>query len=151
MLREQLSEALTVAMKAREQRKVATVRLILAAIKDRDIAARTGGSDESVSEQQIQQILLRMIRQRRESIAAYEQAGRLELAEQEREEIDIVESFLPRQMGEAEIKEACQAVVAEAGAESLKDIGRVMSVLKERFAGRMDFGKASAAVKALLS
>lgn len=151
MLREKLGEALKAAMKSRDQRKTSTVRLILAAIKDRDIAARTDGSDESVSDPEIQLILARMIRQRRESIAAYEQGGRLELAEQEREEIEIVESFLPRQMDQAEIQKACDKVVAEIEAGSLKDIGKVMSALKRQYSGRMDFGKASVAVKSLLS
>ena len=151
MLRDQLKEALTVAMKARHKRKTSTVRLILAAIQDRDIAARGSGSEEVVSDQEIQQILSKMVRQRHESIAAYEGAGRLELAEQERQEIEIVESFLPRQLDDGEIARACRDTVDEVGAESLKDIGKVMTALKDRFAGRMDFGKASASVKEMLS
>ncbi len=151
MLRDELKKALTGAMKARDQRKTSTVRLILAAIQDRDIAARSGGSEAKVSDQEIQQILSKMVRQRHESIAAYEGAGRLELAEQERQEIEIVESFLPRQLDAGEIAQACREIVDEVGAESLKDIGKVMTALKDRFAGRMDFGKASASVKEMLS
>ena len=151
MLREQLKEALTEAMTARDQRKTATVRLILAAIKDRDIAARSAGSEDLVEDDDIREILAKMVRQRGESIAAYEAAGRTELVEQERQEIEIVRSFLPRQMTQEEIEAACREAAAEVGAERLKDIGRVMSALKSRYAGRMDFGKASACVKALLS
>lgn len=151
MLRDKLSDALKEAMKARDRRRVATVRLILAAIKDREIAGRTSGDGESVGDDDVLQILAKMVRQRRESIEAYEQAGRIELAEQERAEIGIVESFMPQQLSAAEIADICKAVVDETGASGLKDIGRVMGALKARYAGQMDFGKASATVKQLLA
>jgi len=151
MLREQLNDALKDAMKARDQRKTATIRLILAAIKDRDIAARSAGSEEVVDDDGIREIMAKMVRQRGESIAAYEEAGRTELADQEREEIEILKSFLPRQMSDEEIEAVCREAIEEVGAERLKDIGRVMGLLKSRYAGQMDFGKASACVKSLLS
>jgi len=151
MLRDKLSDALKEAMKARDRCRIATIRLILAAIKDREIAGRTSGDGESVGDDDVLQILAKMVRQRRESIEAYEQAGRIELAEQERAEIGIVESFMPQQLSEAEIGDICKAVVDETGASGLKDIGRVMGALKARYAGQMDFGKASATVKQLLA
>jgi len=151
MVRDDLAASLKEAMKAKDKRKTATLRLILAAIKDRDIAARSDGNGDGVSDEEILQILAKMIRQRRESITMYEEGGRLELAEQEREEIGIIEQFLPRQMDEAEIETACARVIEETGACCLKDIGRVMGALKSRHAGEMDFAKASAVVKRLLS
>ncbi|MDA8232409.1 MAG: GatB/YqeY domain-containing protein [Magnetospirillum sp.] len=150
MLRQQLNDALKTAMLSKDVRTVSTVRLILAALKDRDIAARPKGISEGVGDDEIRQMLQSMIKQRRESIALYEQGGRLELAQQEQEEIAVIERFLPRQLSEKEVDEAVAAVVAEAGAASLKDMGRVMALLKERFAGQMDFTKASARVKATL-
>lgn len=128
---------------------MSTLRLVNAAIKDRDIAARSNGR-ESVSDGEVLEILAKMIKQRRESIKMYEEAGRLELAQGEREEIDIITSFMPKQLNEEEIDKACQDVVKEIGAEGLKDMGRVMGTLKERFAGQMDFAKAGALVKELL-
>lgn len=151
MLRAQLKEALTEAMKAKDARRIATIRLILAAVKDRDIASRSDGTRDGVSNDEILVILAKMIRQRQESIAAYETGGREDLAAQEREEIAIIQSFQPPQLGEAEMARACADAVAEAGANSLKDMGRTMSLLKERYAGLMDFAKASAMVKTLLS
>lgn len=151
MLRDQLSDALKDAMRAKEKRRTSTLRLILAAIKDRDIAARGQGNTEGVSDEEILEILSKMVRQRNESIETYEEAGRLELAEQEREEIGIIQDFLPRQMREDEIEEAVNGVVAEIGAGNLKDMGRVMGALKERYAGHMDFGRASALAKQVLS
>jgi uncharacterized protein len=147
MLRQQLSESLKAAMLAKDTRTVSTVRLILAALKDRDIAARSRGLTEGIPEDEILQMFQSMIKQRRESIALYEQGGRLELARQEAEEIAIIERFLPTQLSEAEMAEAVQAIVAEIGAQGLKDMGRTMAALKARYAGRMDFTKASAAVK----
>lgn len=147
MLRQQLNDALKTAMLAKEARTVSTVRLILAALKDRDIAARSRGVMDGIGEDEIRLMLQSMIKQRRESIALYEQGGRLELAQQEQDEIVIIERFLPRQMGEAEVVECVRAVIAELGAGGLKDMGRVMAALKERFAGQMDFTKASAATK----
>ncbi len=155
MVREQLKEALTTAMKAGEKRRVATLRLILAAIKDRDIAARSEGKNDGagdgVSDEEVLAILQKMIKQRRESITLYQEGGRLELAEQEQQEIAIIEEFLPEQIDADELAAAVAAVVAETGASSLKDMGGVMAQLKERYAGRMDFAKAAGQVKTLLS
>ncbi len=150
MLRTRLNEALKEAMRAREQRAIGTVRLILAALKDRDIAARSRGVSDGIPDDEIHQMLQSMIKQRRESIAMYEQGGRLELAEQEAEEISIIERFLPKQMGDAEVEAAVSDTIRDLEAANLKDMGRVMTALRERFAGRMDFGKASQAVKAQL-
>lgn len=157
MLRDSLNQALKEAMKAKEARRTATLRLILAALKDRDIAARTDGADRTgIPDDQILSMLQTMVRQRRESISMYEQGGRADLVEQEKEEIVIIESFLPKQMDEAEIKAAAEAAVAEIGAQQgttlgIKDMGKVMGALKGKYAGKMDFGKASAILKALLS
>jgi uncharacterized protein YqeY len=138
-------------MRAKNERKVGTVRLIIAALKDRDIAARGKGNADGIGDDEIAQMLQSMIKSRRESIVLYEQGGRVELAEQEREEIAIIETFLPQQMSEAEVEAAIKAAIAEAGAKSIKDMGKVMAALKARHAGQMDFAKASAATKALLS
>lgn len=150
MLRQQLNDALKAAMLAKDSRTVSTVRLILAALKDRDIAARSRGVMDGITDDEIMQMLSSMIKQRRESISLYEQGGRLELAQQEQEEIEIIERFLPRQLSEAEVAEAVAAVVADIGAGGIKDMGRVMAALKERHAGQMDFAKASAVVKKTL-
>ena len=147
MLRTRLNDALKAAMKAKETRTLATVRLILAALKDRDIAARGKGNLEGIDEDGILAMLQSMIKQRRESIALYEKGGRLELARQEAEEITVIEQFLPRQLREDEMAEAIMAVIEDVEAKSLKDMGRTMAALKERYAGRMDFHKASAQVK----
>ena len=150
MLRQQLSDALKTAMLAKDARRVSTVRLILAALKDRDIAARPKGQADGIGEDEIRQMLQSMMKQRRESITMYEQGNRPELAKQEADEIAIIEGFLPRQFSEAEILAAVQAAIAETGATAIKDMGRVMAVLKERHAGQMDFTKASAVTKAQL-
>lgn len=150
MLRQQLNDALKTAMLAKDSRVVSTVRLILAALKDRDIAARPRGVTDGIGEDEILQMLSSMIKQRRESISLYEQGGRLELAQQEQEEIAIIERFLPRQMTEAEMTAAVAAIVADVGAAGLKDMGKVMAALKERHAGQMDFTKASGLVKKTL-
>ncbi len=150
MLRTRLNDALKAAMKAKEVRTMATVRLILAALKDRDIAARGKGNLDGIDDDGILAMLQSMIKQRGESIALYEKGGRLELARQETDEIAVIEQFLPRQLGEDEVAEAIQAVIEEVEAKSLKDMGRTMAALKERYAGRMDFAKASAQVKAQL-
>lgn len=149
-MRERIGAAFKEAMKAQEKRRVATLRLVQAAIKDRDIAARTAGKQDGVSDDEILDILSKMIKQRNDSIAAYEQGGRLELAEQEREEIAIIQEFLPKQLSEAEMQDAIKGVISDLGAESLKDMGKVMGELKKRYAGQMDFAKAGAAVKAQL-
>jgi uncharacterized protein YqeY len=151
MLRQRLKDELVLAMKAKDQRKVATLRLVMAAVKDRDITARTPESRDGVSDDEILQILGKMIRQRQESIKIYEDGGRPELAAQEAQEISIIESFLPAQLSDAEIEAACAAVMDELGATSLKDMGRTMAALKERYAGQMDFAKAGQAVKGRLS
>ena len=147
MLRERLSDALKTAMKAKEQRAVSTLRLILAALKDRDLAARASGNTDSINDEQIFELLTKMIRQRHESIKLYEQGGRVDLAQREAEEIDIVTSFLPRQLDDVEVDEAVREAIADIGATGLKDMGRAMAALKTRYAGRMDFAKASALVR----
>jgi len=149
-LRLRLSEALKTALLSKDARKVSTVRLILAALKDRDIAARSRNVMDGIPEDEILSMLQSMMKQRRESISLYEQGGRLELAQQEAEEIAIIETFLPQQFSEAEVAEAVKTIIAEIGAAGLKDMGRTMAALKERYAGQMDFTKASATVKAQL-
>ena len=148
-MREQITAALKQATLAQEKRRMSTLRLITAAIKDRDIAARGSGQD-GVSDEEILQILAKMIKQRLESAQTYEEAGRLDLSSQEREEIEIISSFLPRQLSEAEMDDACRKVVQEAGAAGLKDMGKCMAALKERYPGQMDFSKACGMVKGLL-
>lgn len=150
MLRQQLNEALKVAMLAKDPRTVSTVRLILAALKDRDIAARGRGVPDGITDDDILVMLQSMVKQRRESISLYEQGGRLELAQQEAEEIAIINRFMPQQLSEAEMTEVIKTVIADLGAGGLKDMGKVMAALKERYAGQMDFAKASAGVKAQL-
>lgn len=149
-MRDMFKASLKDALKAGDKRRLATLRLITAAIKDRDINARSEGKD-AVSDAEILQILSKMIKQRRESAATYEEAGRLELATQEREELEIIESFLPKQLGEDEVETACREVIADLGADGLKDMGKCMGALKEKYAGQMDFAQASKAVKELLS
>ena len=149
MLRQEITQALTTALKAQDKRRVSTLRLIIAAIKDRDIANRTAGKDP-VNDEELLGILGKMVKQREESARIYEEGNRLELAEAEREEIAIINDFLPEQMSEDEIKKACEAVIAEIGAQGLRDMGKCMAVLKERYAGKMDFSKASALIKTLL-
>lgn len=150
-LREQFSEQLKGAMRAKDQKRVSTLRMVLAALKDRDIAARTETSREGVPDDEVLSLLAKMIKQREESAAAFEGGGRPELAANEREEIAIISSFMPRRMSEDEAKFAVQAAIAQTGASSMKDMGKVMAALKEGYAGRMDFSKASATVKTLLS
>ncbi len=151
MLRDQLKEAMKQAMRDKDQRTLSTVRLILAAIKDRDIAARTEENNEADDNAIVLGILSKMVKQRQDSIKAYEEAGRAELAEQEREEIDVIQSFLPKQMNEDEIKDAVDGAIGETDASGLKDIGKVMAILKSQHAGTMDFGMASRLVKERLS
>lgn len=149
-MRTELSEALKQALKGRDKLRTSTLRLIIAAIKDRDIAARAEDRAGGVSDDEILQILAKMVRQRQESAEAFEQGGRSDLADQEREEITIIESFMPRQLSPEETRGACEDVVGELGATGLRDMGKCMGALKERFPGRMDFGKASAIVKEIL-
>jgi uncharacterized protein YqeY len=151
MLRQRLSDALKDAMRAKDQRAVSTVRMILAGLKDRDIAARPRGVTTGIEEPEILSLLQSMIKQRRESIVLYEQGGRPELAEQEREEIAVIERFLPQQMSEEEVGEAVRAAIREVGAAGVKDMGRVMAELKARHAGQMDFSKVGAAVRQALA
>lgn len=151
MLRARFTEGLKDAMRAKQERKVGTLRLIIAALKDRDIAARGKGNHEGITDDEIAQMLHSMIKTRRESITLYEQGNRLELADQERQEIEIIETFLPKQLGEAEIAAAITAAIAEVGAAGIKDMGKVMAVLKAKYVGTMDFSKASASVKQQLS
>jgi len=150
MLRERFSADLKDAIKGRDAVVVSTLRLILAAIKDRDIAARTGDNADGVSDADILAILARMIRQREESARTYEEGGRLDLAQKERDEIGIIGRYLPRQLSENEVRKAIDAAIAETGAASIRDMGRVMATLKERHTGQMDFAKAGAAIKSAL-
>ncbi len=150
-LRATLNDAMKEAMKAKDAKRLATVRLVLAALKDRDIAARSETSRELLGDDEILTLLAKMIKQREESATAYDAGGRPELAAGEREEIAIIRGFMPKQMDEAEAAAAIKAVIAELGASSIKDMGKVMAALKERYAGQMDFGRASAATKAALT
>lgn len=151
MLREQLKAALKTAMIEKDTHKISTIRLILAAVKDRDIASRGTGKDGTISNDDILQLLQSMIKQRKDSIALYVKGGRQELADGEQAEIDIIQSFMPKQMDESEIKSCVEDVIKSTGAAGLKDMGKVMTVLREKFAGQMDFGQASVAVKAVLA
>ena len=151
MLREKFKDQLKDAMKSRNERAVATLRLIQAALKDRDIAARGRGTMEGIDEAEILAMLQSMIKQRRESIEAFEKGARPELARQEQEEIAIIEGFLPKQMSDAEAQAAITSLVAELGATSIKDMGRTMAALKERHSGTIDMTKASALVKQALT
>lgn len=139
MLRDRIATALKEAMKAREAERLSTLRLINAAIKDRDIALR-GEGQEGAGETELLAILGRMVKQRQESARAYEEGGRVELAEKERAEIGVIEEFLPRQLTPAEVAAAIDAAVAEIGATSIRDMGKVMAALKGRYTGQMDFG-----------
>ena len=150
MLRQRINEALKAAMKGKNNRAVSTLRLILAAIKDRDISARAKGNHDGVGENELLSIFQSMIKQRRESIDLYQKAGRMELAQQESEEISIIETFLPSQLSEAELKKVIKEVIEETGAKGIKEMGKVMGVLKAKYAGRINFTKASQDVKAYL-
>ncbi|MSO85417.1 MAG: GatB/YqeY domain-containing protein [Rhodospirillales bacterium] len=150
MLRQRLGNALKDALKSKDKIGLSTVRLIVAALKDRDIAARGKGNMDGISDEEILGLLQGMIKQRQESIVLYEKGGRCELAEQERGEIVVIERFLPKQMGEDEVAKAVREAISETGAQSLKDMGKAMAALKGRYAGQMDFAKASALVKQAL-
>ena len=151
MIRQRLNDALKAAMKAKEELSVSTLRLILAALKDRDIAARSKGKKDGIPDEEVLGLLQSMIKQRRESIAAYEKGGRMDLAQKEAGEIAIIVGFLPQQMSEAEMAKAIDSVIESVAAASLKDMGKAMAALKQQFAGQMDFAKASALVKQRLS
>jgi uncharacterized protein YqeY len=150
-LRERIGASLKEAMREKDATRLGTLRLINAAIKDQDIAARGDGRGERVDDQAVLAILGKMVKQRQESARAYEEGGRLELAEREREEMAVIEQFLPRQLSAREVAAAIDAAIAETGATGLRDMGRVMSRLKSKHAGQMDFGAAGAEVKARLS
>jgi uncharacterized protein YqeY len=150
-LREQFNEQMKEAMKAKDTRRLSTLRMVLAALKDKDIANRTESSREGISDDEVLGLLAKMIKQREESAIAFDTGARPEMAKSEREEIEIIRSFMPKQMSTEESKVAVQTVIAEVGAASIKDMGKVMAALKERYAGQMDFAKASATTKELLS
>ncbi len=149
-LRMRLSDSLKEAMKAKAVDRLPTLRLISAAIKDKDIDARAGGAEDGVSDSDLLAILSKMVKQRLESAKAYEEGGRLELAEKERAEILIIEEFLPKQLTEDETKAAIEAAIADTGATSLRDMGKVMGVLKDKYTGQLDFGKVGGVVKSIL-
>ncbi|MEM9523434.1 MAG: GatB/YqeY domain-containing protein [Pseudomonadota bacterium] len=146
-LRNEIAEALKSAMKNKEAARLSTLRLINAAIKDKDIALRGEGRTAGVTETEVLGILGRMVKQRQESARSYEEGGRLELAEKERAEIMVIEEFLPRQLSSDEVASAIEAAVADTGASSIRDIGKVMGVLKAKYTGRMDFGTVGSLVK----
>ena len=150
-LRDRLSVSLKDAMKAKDATRLMTLRLINAAIKDRDIDARSEGVDSGVSDHDLLAILGKMVKQRQESARAYEEGGRLELAEKEWAEIVIIEEFLPRQLSEQEVEQAIADAIAASGANSIRDMGKVMGVLKSKYTGQLDFGKVGGMVKAQLS
>ena len=149
-MRERISAALKQAMLDQDKRRASTLRLINAAIKDRDIAAGATGKDP-VSRDGITEILMKMIKQRLESARLHEESDRRDLADQEHEEIRIIEAFLPEQLDEAQVKSVCAEAITLTGAHGLRDMGKCMQALKQRYAGRMDFGKASTVVKGMLS
>lgn len=151
MLRERLKDELKKSMLAKEQRATATLRLILAALKDRDIAARTKGQTDSINDGEILSMLQTMVKQRRESIEMYTTHGRDDLAKQEGEEIAVIESFLPAQMDDKAIETAIGKAIEAIGASGIKEMGKVMAALREQYAGQMDFAKAGAIAKKLLS
>ncbi len=147
-MRARISGDLKEAMKAKDTTKLGTLRLINAAIKDQDIALRESGKE--VGDPEILAILGKMVKQRQESARAYEEGGRLELAEREQAEIKVIEGYLPAQLSEAETEKAIDAAITEAGAESIRDMGKVMGVLKSKYTGQLDFGAVGPAVKAKL-
>ena len=151
MLRNALSESLKKAMRSQDKVAISTLRLVLAALKDRDIAARTGSETPDLGDGKILSMLETMVKQRRESIKMYEMGDRPELAEQERSEIAIIEQFLPKQLNNGEIETAVAIAIAEVGADSLKQMGKVMANLRQNYTGQMDFGKVGPMVKDRLS
>ena len=151
MIREEIKKQLIEAMKAGEKEKVDTLRLINSTIKDKDIADRTKGNMDGISDEAILSVLQGMIKQRKESIALYTQGNRPELAEAEQKEVDIIQGFLPKQMTIEEVRTAIKEAITETGASSMKDMGKVMGILRSKYAGKMDFGAASSEIKALLA
>jgi uncharacterized protein YqeY len=150
MLRQAFTERLKEAMKARDSRTISTVRMILAKLKERDVAARGQGNSDGIPDDDARRMLQAMIKQRRESVVLYEKGNRADLVRQEREEIAVIESFLPHQLDEVEIEAAAKAVIAETGAVKTGDMGKVMAVLRERHAGAINLGRAGAIVRRLL-
>ncbi len=148
-MRDTIAGALNTAIKAQDKGRVPTLRLIMAAIKDRDILNRGTGKDPATSDE-ISSILAKMIKQREELAKLYEEGNRLELAEQERAEIEIIRDFMPKQLTEAEMRQVAKGVIDEIGAAGLRDMGKTMNTLKDRYAGQMDFSRASSIVKELL-
>ena len=148
-MREQFNSQLKEAMKAGDKRRVATIRMITAALKDRDIEAR--GAGKTISDDDILALLQKMVKSRQESAEIYEKAGREDLSTQEREEIAIISEFLPKQMSDEEVSAAIKAAMVETGAAGMKDMGKVIAALKGKYTGQMDFAKASASVKAMLA
>lgn len=151
MIREQLKKALIEALKNKDEKKTATIRLINAAIKDKDIEARPKGITDGIDDTAVMSLLQSMVKQRKESIEMYKQGNREDLVASEQAEIDIINQFLPQQMNEEETKQAIAAVIQETGATSIKDMGKVMGGLKAKYAGKMDFSTASQLIKTLLS
>lgn len=149
-MRDELNVAVKTAMREKDKERLSTLRLVNAAIKDRDIAARSEGNMDGISDDDILGLLAKMIKQRNDSATAYKDADRPELEAQERAEIKIIEEFLPKQLNDAEVEAAVAATIADLGADSIRDMGKVMGALKGTYAGQMDFGKAGATVKALL-
>jgi len=149
-LRDELSSTLKASMKAGDQRRVSTVRMVLAALKERDIDARGKGNPNGIDEPDIQRMMQGLVKQRREAIELYKQGNRPELAQKELEEIAVIESFLPKQMSDVEAEQAIKGVIAATGAQSVKDMGRVMAALKEKYSGQLDLSKAGGKVKQLL-
>jgi len=149
-LRDRVTTELKTAMKAKAAERLSTLRLINAAIKDRDIAARADGNDDGVGDGEILGILGKMVKQRQESARTYEEGGRLELAEKERAEIVVIEEFLPKQLDDDEVDAAIDAAISAVGAESIRDMGKVMGQLKSQYTGQMDFGAVGPKVKAKL-
>jgi uncharacterized protein len=147
-MRERFASELKAAMKAADKRRVGTIRMIMAALKDREIEARSQG--KTLSDEDILALLQKMTKSRKESQEIYEKARRLDLSAQEAEEISIINSFLPQQLSESEVETAIAAAIAETGASSVKEMGKVVGALKAQYAGRMDFAKAAARVKAIL-
>lgn len=150
-LRARFTEEMKKAMIAKEQRRLSTIRLMIAALKDRDIAARPSGVTDGIPEDQILSMLSGMVKQRRESIDQYQKGNRPDLVQQEQDEIVVIESFMPAQMSEADMTATVEKLIAELGATSVKDLGKVMAELKSRYAGQMDFAKASALAKGKLT
>jgi len=149
-LRDALGTALKEAMKAGDQRRLSTVRMVLAALKERDIDARGKGNPNGIDEGEIQRMMQGLVKQRREAIELYQQGKRPELAQKEQEEIAVIESFLPKQLSDAEAEAAIKSAIAATGAQTVKDMGRVMAALKEKYAGQLDLSKAGGMVKKLL-